>query len=39
MVRTDRAVDILGIDPYQTLWPIPQDELDVSPNLTQNDGY
>lgn len=24
---------------YLLLWPIPQDELDVNPSLTQNPGY
>jgi starch-binding outer membrane protein, SusD/RagB family len=24
---------------HNTLWPIPQDEMDLNPNLVQNDGY
>ena len=41
MVRTGRAVDVLPTldDPRHTLWPIPQGELDVAPNLVQNPGY
>ncbi|MGQ0712302.1 MAG: RagB/SusD family nutrient uptake outer membrane protein [Gemmatimonadaceae bacterium] len=41
LVRTGRAVAVLGIEdrPHQVLFPIPQQELDVAPNLTQNPGY
>lgn len=39
LVRQGRAVDVLGIPQFRTLWPIPQSERDVAPNLTQNDGY
>jgi hypothetical protein len=39
LVRTGRAVEVLGIRPEMTLYPIPQSELDVAPNLTQNPGY
>jgi hypothetical protein len=41
LVRTGRAMDVLPTltDPDHTLWPIPQGELDVAPNLTQNPGY
>jgi hypothetical protein len=41
LVRTGRAVAVLNIAdrPYQALFPIPQRELDVAPNLTQNPGY
>jgi hypothetical protein len=24
---------------YQLLWPIPQDEINANPNMTQNPGY
>jgi len=27
------------IEPKHNLWPIPQDEIDLNPNLTQNPGY
>jgi hypothetical protein len=30
---------VLGIDPNQTLYPIPAREIAVSPTLTQNPGY
>jgi hypothetical protein len=30
---------VMGIDPTQTLYPIPQAERDVTPQLTQNPGY
>jgi hypothetical protein len=41
LVRLGLAVDILGLEDrtYQTLWPIPQQEIDVAPNLVQNPGY
>jgi len=28
-----------GLDPNDMLWPVPQDELDLNKNLTQNPGY
>lgn len=41
LTRTDRGVDLLpnvtSTDQY--LWPIPQSERDVNPNLGQNPGY
>jgi hypothetical protein len=39
LVRTGRAVSVLGIAAFQTLYPIPLNELDVAPGLTQNPGY
>jgi hypothetical protein len=39
LVRTGRAVTVLGIPGFQTLYPIPQNELDVAPGLVQNPGY
>jgi starch-binding outer membrane protein, SusD/RagB family len=39
LVRTGRAVELLGIPEFQTLYPIPQTEIDVAPNVTQNPGY
>ena len=39
LVRTGKAVEVLGIQSYQTLLPIPQSERAVNENLTQNDGY
>jgi len=39
LVRTGRAVDVLEIPPFQALYPIPQGEIDVASNLTQNPGY
>lgn len=37
--RTGRAVEVLGIPEHQARYPIPQSEIDVAPNLTQNPGY
>lgn len=39
LVRTGRAVSVLDIPAFQALYPIPQGEIDVAPNLTQNPGY
>jgi starch-binding outer membrane protein, SusD/RagB family len=40
LVRTGRAVEVMGgIPEFQTLYPIPQTELDVAPGITQNPGY
>ncbi len=40
LVRTGRAVEVMGgIPQYQTLYPIPQTEIDVAPGITQNPGY
>ena len=39
LVRTGEAETLLGLAPEQTRWPIPQGELDVNPNLNQNNGY
>jgi hypothetical protein len=39
LVRTGRAVDVLDIPEFQTLYPIPQTEIDVAPGITQNPGY
>lgn len=37
--RNGLAMKELGLEKYQLLLPIPQDELMVNPNLTQNPGY
>ena len=37
--RTGQALSTLGLEEYQLLFPIPQDELMMNPNLTQNPGY
>ena len=39
LVRTGRAVDVMGIPEFQTLYPVPQTERDVAPGITQNPGY
>ncbi|MDR6783266.1 hypothetical protein ABIE26_000246 [Pedobacter africanus] len=39
LVRTGRAVAVLGINTKKTLWPIPQRERDRNPRLNQNEGY
>jgi hypothetical protein len=37
--RMGVATAVLGITPERLLFPIPQAERDVNPNLTQNPGY
>jgi hypothetical protein len=45
--RTNRLTAVLGVlphkaanyKPHYNLWPIPQSEMNTSPNLTQNPGY
>jgi starch-binding outer membrane protein, SusD/RagB family len=37
--RIGVATGVLGIPPERLLFPIPQAERDVNPNLTQNPGY
>ena len=39
LVRTGRAVTVMGIPAFQKLYPIPLSELDVAPGLVQNPGY
>ncbi len=39
LVRLGTAATVMNIDPTQTLYPIPQSEIDVTPGLTQNPGY
>jgi hypothetical protein len=41
LTRTDKGVEVLPnvTTTDQYLWPIPQGERDVNPNLTQNPGY
>ena len=39
LVRLGIAAEVMDIDPTQTLYPIPQSEIDVTPGLTQNPGY
>jgi hypothetical protein len=42
LVRTGQAVTVLGLTPeeeHTLLFPIPQNETDVSPNVDQNPGY
>lgn len=39
LVRTGLATSVLGISTNQTLYPIPQRDIDVTPGLTQNPGY
>ncbi|HEV8266379.1 MAG TPA: RagB/SusD family nutrient uptake outer membrane protein [Gemmatimonadales bacterium] len=39
LVRTGKAAALLGIPGFQTLYPIPLNELDVAPGLVQNPGY
>ncbi|HEX6040029.1 RagB/SusD family nutrient uptake outer membrane protein [Longimicrobium sp.] len=39
LVRTGRAAAVLGIPAFQTLYPVPQGEIDVASGLTQNPGY
>lgn len=37
--RTGLAQSTLGIEEYQLLFPIPRDEINMNPYLTQNPGY
>ena len=37
--RTGRAESVLGMAPFRLLWPIPEPEMDVNPNIQQNPGY
>jgi starch-binding outer membrane protein, SusD/RagB family len=37
--RTGRAEQVLGIAPFRLLWPLPEPEMDVNPNIQQNPGY
>ena len=39
LVRTGRAAAVLTIPAFRTLFPIPQNEIDVAPAITQNSGY
>ena len=39
LVRLGLAESVLDIPTQQTLYPIPQREIDVTPGLTQNPGY
>ena len=39
LVRTGRAVSLLQIPAFRTLFPIPQNEVDVAPGIVQNTGY
>lgn len=36
-IATDPEATFL--DPNDMLWPVPQEEIDLNPNLTQNPGY
>lgn len=39
LARSGQAVTVLGIPAFRVLFPIPQAELQVAPNVTQNPGY
>ncbi len=39
LVRRGVAASVMGIPEFQTLYPIPQSEIDVAPQLMQNPGY
>ena len=39
LVRTKRATTVLGIEPYQTLFPIPLSEMTTNSLMEQNPGY
>jgi len=44
LVRSNRAIEIMGSKGYdinnnKLLFPIPLNERDINPDLTQNDGY
>ena len=37
--RTGLAQSVLGLEEYQLLFPIPQEQIWVNPSMTQNPGY
>ena len=37
--RNGLAMKELGLEKYQLLLPIPENAIDMNPNLTQNPGY
>lgn len=37
--RNGLAIKKLGLEKYQLLLPIPQNEINMNPNMTQNPGY
>ncbi|MCC6318905.1 MAG: RagB/SusD family nutrient uptake outer membrane protein [Gemmatimonadaceae bacterium] len=39
LVRTGRAITLLNIPSFRTLFPVPTNEIDVAPRMTQNPGY
>jgi len=39
LVRTGDAITVMGLTPQQTLFPIPQREIDTAKGITQNPGY
>jgi hypothetical protein len=39
LVRTGQATTVLGLTAQQTLLPIPQNDIDTAPGITQNPGY
>lgn len=39
LVRTGDAITVLGLTANQTLFPIPQREIDTARGITQNPGY
>ncbi len=49
LVRTDRAVEVMDkvenglykgrVSKYKYVYPIPQEQIDLNPNLKQNPGY
>jgi hypothetical protein len=39
LVRTKRAVPLLGISELATVFPIPLSEMQTNKKMTQNDGY
>jgi hypothetical protein len=39
LVRVGEAVTLLGLTAQQTLLPIPQNDIDTAPGITQNPGY
>lgn len=39
MKRNGFVKDFYGVEDYRQLLPIPQRELDLCPQMTQNPGY
>ena len=39
MAKIGQDPEAVALDPNDMLWPVPQEEMDLNPALTQNPGY